>query len=252
MRACAVLLISACTAVGQPPAGRLKFEVASVKPHQGAVPEEGGRTEISGRRLTIVFYSLLGLVMRAYDVKRDQVSSLTPLDETMYDIFAEGESGQDPTAGEFRTMLQALLADRFKLKAHRETRDTPVYALVVDKGGPKLRASAKGGEPARTLGLKGVNYQVTMTNVNGDYLTDYIRGSAGLDRPVMNRTRLTGSYDLQLTYTSEYRINGAMLNGLEAISIFEAVRDQLGLRLERKVAPYEFVVIDHAEKASEN
>lgn len=228
------------------------FQVASVKPHQGTIPASGGRVTVSGPRLSFEAWSVTGLILYAYNAKPYQVSTATPLDHTFYDILAEAESGRTPSTEEFRTMMQALLADRFKLQAHRETRDTPVYALVAGKNGPKLKESPPEAEFARRTIGKGRNYQTTLTKVSADYLADYIRDNAGLDRPVVNQTGLTGTYVIELTYTPEYRMPGASAADVDAISIFQAVQDQLGLRLERRNAPCEMVVVDHVEKPSGN
>jgi uncharacterized protein (TIGR03435 family) len=245
-----VLLTCGCLIAGQ--AKEIpQFDVASVKPHEGPIPDEGGSLQISGPRITIPVHSLLGLVMYAYRVKRYQVTSATPLDPTFYDIVAQAESGRSPTVEEFREMLQGLLADRFRLQAHREVRDTPVYALVTGKNGPKLKPSGEDGESSKKLSMSGPNFEIVWIKVNLDNLADNIGISAGLDRPVVDQTGLKGNYDIKLTYTQEPRLN-ATTAALGAISIFEALREQLGLALEKRVAKCEFVVVDHAGQPSRN
>src|SRR5579862_4427053 len=127
------------------------FEVASIKPHAGPIPPEGGHVSISGLRLNFESWSILGFVMWSYNVKPYQISSPTPLDPTMYDLNAKAEDGRVPTTEEFRAMMQALLAERFTLKARRETREIPVYALVVSKSGAKLAETSPGDFAARTV-----------------------------------------------------------------------------------------------------
>ncbi len=122
----------------QPPPA---FEVASIRQHEGPVPRTGGRLSISGNRLTVTSYSVSGLIMFAYEVKLDQISARTAMDHTMLDVQAAAKDGTTPTRDEFRVMMRWLLADRFRLQVHRETKEVPGYALVVGKSGPKFRES---------------------------------------------------------------------------------------------------------------
>lgn len=119
------------------------FEAASIRVRQGA-PQ--WKFEISGTRLTIESYTLFGLVKEAYDLQNYQFQrtgapALLMSNDTLYDITAKAEGDGTPTRDQFRQMLQALLADRFKLKVHREPVETAVYALIVGKGGPKFKPS---------------------------------------------------------------------------------------------------------------
>src|SRR5580658_3035508 len=128
--------------LAQPATSSRPFEVASVKPHTGP-----GRVGIStsGPRLNAEPANLWALIAYAYNLKTYQIPSTPPLSalgNEYYDIVAKAEGDGAPTKDEFRGMLQLLLADRFKLAVHRETREIPVYALVVGKNGPKLKPSA--------------------------------------------------------------------------------------------------------------
>jgi uncharacterized protein (TIGR03435 family) len=195
---------------------------------------------------------VLGFIIYAYNVKFYQVSGAQALDHTQYDILAKAEGDRTPSTEEFRAMMQALLAERFKLKAHRETRDTPVYALVVGSKGPKLTEAPPEAEFGRRGAGKGRNIQMTLTKFTSDDLVDYINSNAGLDRPVVNQTGLTGAYMIELTYTPANRMGGASVADADAISIFEAVQEQLGLKLERRTAPWVMLVVDHIEKPTGN
>ena len=141
MRLTSVLLASSlvgCTfsqATQQPEV----FDVASVRPDPGPAPSAGGKFSVSGSRLTVNFYSLFGLIMFAYDVKPYQIPGASTLDHTFYDIAADAGDGRPRTKAEFRPMMQALLADRFKLRVHREFKEMPVYALAVGTSGAKLQ-----------------------------------------------------------------------------------------------------------------
>src|ERR1051326_5502447 len=128
-----VLLLFASDTIAQHPSVR-KFEVASIRPHQGLMPRIDIGT--AGTRLNAEAESVRGLIMYAYNLKHYQVivtRHLRPIDAISYDIRAKAEGDRVPTDAEFRHMLQSLLADRFKLKIRRETRDMPVYELVVGK-----------------------------------------------------------------------------------------------------------------------
>ena len=133
------------------------FEVASVKPHEGEIPPSGGKTTLSGNRLTITTYSPLGLIFYAYDLKLYQIANVSILDHTFYDITGAPAGDVTLTKDDARLMMQALLADRFKLQFHRESRDAPVYALVVGKGGSKFKESASDTDTNWTISNDGSN-----------------------------------------------------------------------------------------------
>jgi bla regulator protein blaR1 len=168
-------------------------------------------------------------------------------------------------------MLQALLEDRFKLKVHRETREAPVYALTVAKGGPKLKPSKDGTctprdpsnppqDPTSTCGTpifgsKGPNmtWDVRRWSI-GEFFT-FIGGL--LDRPVINKTGIMGNFDFHLEFVPDDATPGVFLPALSldptgGTSIFTAVQEQLGLKLESAKGPREYLVIDHVERPSEN
>src|ERR1700722_20393091 len=138
------------------------FEVASVKPHTGP-----GRVGIStsGPRLNAEPANLWVLIAYAYNLKTYQVPStpsLSQLGNEYYDVVAKAEGDTAPTKDEFRGMLQLLLADRFKLHAHRETRELPVYALVVGKNGPKFKASTPDASPDTHYAANGRNWEAAI------------------------------------------------------------------------------------------
>jgi uncharacterized protein (TIGR03435 family) len=241
-----------CEAFGQSAPPPRAFEVASVKPHPGLVPRIDIST--SGTRLTAEAQTVLGLIMYAYNLRNDQVSRTTPLltlDDTMYDVVANAEGEGTPTKGEFRQMMQSLLADRFKLSVHRERKELPVYALVVGKSGPKLKESAPDADPQTHTGISGRNNVETMPKATMESLVQEISNAAFLDRPVLDKTGLTGAYNIKLTYTPENRISRGPEPDLD-VSIFTVVQDQLGLRLVQQKAEVEILVVDRVEKPSAN
>lgn len=194
---------------------------------------------------------------------------------------AEGTPGQDVMRG---PMLQALLEDRFKLKIRRETREVPVYNLTVAKNGPKLQPSPEGSctafeafdftKPPTGQGpicagrMLGPLKPILTWRVRGGSLDDLARSlGADLDRIVINKTGIPGKFDFRLEFSPDETTVG--LNSLRTPdgplvspsspsdpaggpSIFTAIQEQLGLKLESAKGPREFLVVDRAEKPSEN
>jgi uncharacterized protein (TIGR03435 family) len=197
------------------------------------------------------------LVMEAYSVKSYQIALATVLranesQNVFYDISARAPGESAPTRNDVRKMLQTLLADRFKLAIHREMKEMPVYALVADKNGPKLKESKADGECTVHAGPptpSGRNYEATLSNCAIDELVDQLRSLLVSDRPVVDKTGLTGKYDIRMVATPEYKIRTQSEPG--DISTFSAVQD-LGLKLESVKAPIEVINIDQVEKPSEN
>jgi uncharacterized protein (TIGR03435 family) len=192
--------------------------------------------------------------MYAYNLENYQVAGTAPLlavGDAMYDVVAKAEGDGVPTRDEFRQMMQSLLADRFKLAVHREMKETPVYALVVGKNGPKLKESAPDTDPTERIGVSGRNYDATIPKATMDRLVEHINQYAFLDRPALDKTGLTGAYDIKLTYTPEFKIGRGEEADLSEIGIFAAV-EQLGLRLAPQKADVEMLIVDHVEKPSEN
>jgi len=227
----------------------LKFEVASIRPHKGPYTVVG--VHISGPKVTVEAYGLLGLIMDAYQLNESsQISGGPPwmsADTVRFDIAAIAPGEGAPSKENVRLMLQALLADRFQLKVHRVTQERPVYALVVAKNGPKLKESAPDEESSVTASGDRTA-QITMANVSTERLA--IQLSGGLDRPVVDKTGLKGHYDVKLNWIPEFA--GPPPPGSDGVNIFTAVQEQLGLKLEPQKTSIEILMIDHVEKPSEN
>ena len=228
------------------------FEVASIKPHEGPLYKLG--VTASGNTLTGDASNFRELMMFAFDMKNFQVVGKAPLlqdSEARWDIVAKAEGDRAPTHEEFKRMLQRLLLERFQLESHIEKRDTRVYALAIDRNGPKLKVSAPGASVwGRTSG-SGRNSVYTKPAATMSDLVDAIR-NAMLDLPVVDQTGLTGTYDIKLTYMKNTKAN--LSSGPDAgdISVFSAVQEQLGLKLEAKTAPVDFVVVDKAARPTAN
>jgi uncharacterized protein (TIGR03435 family) len=227
------------------------FEVASVKLDEAPRTMPGIST--SGPRLNAEAANLRRLIMYAYGLMNYQISGTAPVltqATPRYDIVAKAEGDAAPTKSEFRQMLQLLLADRFKLKVHRETREMPVYALVVGKNGPKFKESAPDASPDTHYAASDRNYLVTMSKATMDDVLTAVENSL-IDRPVVDKTGLTGTYDIKMTYAPDIRANRETPD-LSHIGIFTAVERQLGLKLEAQKAMVEILVVDHVEEPSRN
>jgi uncharacterized protein (TIGR03435 family) len=142
-------------------------------------------------------------------------------------------------------MEQSLLADRFKLKVHFETREMPVFALVIAKGGPKL-TPAKDGESTR---LSVHQNEMTATAITLDQWTHspFLGG-----RVIVDQTGLTGAYDFTLTWEQSVASGAGQEGGTDAPSLFTAVQEQLGLKLVPTKGPVEVIVVDSIERPSAN
>jgi len=154
---------------------------------------------------------------------------------TLYDISARAEGGGSMSNDQLKPLLQQLLAERFKLAVHREMKDSPGYALVVAKGGPKLQPSQEDSHSASILqdGIRAPNFTM------GQFVALLFHPTGG---PVVDQTGLTGHYNIKLSYAPQDSTDSALP------SIFTAVQEQMGLKLESTKVPVQMLVIDHVEK----
>ncbi len=224
----------------------LAFEAASVKPapaDRGSAwyyrTPPGGRVSISNAPLNV-------LIQNIYRVRSFQVSGGPPWIATeRWDIEATPGSNATPaiTPEQRDEMFKSLLADRFHLVLHRETKELPVYDLVVAKGGSKLPPS--GDEPGFGMSDTGsVTFKKTTVSTFANVL------SGVLGRKVIDKTGLQGNFNADLHWTPDERADAQPDDA--GPSIFTAIQEQLGLRLESSKGPVEVLVIDRAEKPSEN
>jgi uncharacterized protein (TIGR03435 family) len=167
------------------------------------------------------------------------------MDSDLYAITAKAENPDtSENADRIREMLRTLLAERFKFAAHHETKQLAVYSLVVGKGGSKMQ-EAKNDPPADPLFIPGA--PIAFRNMPLGGLVNYLANILG--SPVHDDTGLKGRYNFTLEFVRPGRTAPA---GESTPDLFEAVQEQLGLKLEGKKGPVEVLVVDHAEKASEN
>jgi bla regulator protein BlaR1 len=261
--AAALCVLIAPVLVGQlqtPPS----FEVASIRKF---VPDNGPRMArrvmgaMDASRFTAVGETAKGLICEAYDLYRYQVSGGPPwVDGDLFNVDAKVD---DATAAQLQKltrheqtermdlMLQTLLADRFKLQVMHETKDAPAYALVIAKGGPKLKQAS----PDETAGgsLR-VGDGLFVMNSQAVQIANFARGlSNQLEEPVVDQTGLTGSYDIDLKYTLQAGVSADPSTADGAgDSIFDALQNQLGLKLVSTKAPMETITIVHIEEPTPN
>jgi uncharacterized protein (TIGR03435 family) len=314
MMGAGLVILSCCAAFAQGAGTQPSFEVASIKP---AAPPTDGRLMVRLRggpgtpdpgQITYTNVNIKMLMTSAYNVKGYQISGPDWLDSQRFDITAK--LPPDTTKEQFQLMLQNLLAERFKLTLHHQTKELPMYALVVAKGGPKMKesvddpnAATAGGPNAggpdgrggafggvaggrlpmgkdgfpelpkgaagRGMIMMGMNGRMRMS-ANGQTIAQLAETlSNQLSRPVTDMTELTAKYDYTLDFSPDDGQTGAMMKGLpmpmhqggegavgpmatpdgsSGPTIFSAVQEQLGLKLEARKGAVDMLVIDTLEK----
>ena len=218
-----------------------RFEVAAIKPTP--VDQQNGNSNgKSGKgRYNYTNVTLKRCIMGAFGLGPNQILGGPPwLDNDRYDIVAKAEQPVDDD-DLLNRMMQNLLADRFKLIFHRESRMTPAYVLEVVKGGPKLEA-APDGESSTNWSRGTIDAKVTTMAHFAEVL------SRVLDFPVVNQTGLDGAFNLTVKWIPESKDGAASDLGP---TLFTALQ-QFGLRLTSHRTPVEFFVIDHVERPTEN
>jgi uncharacterized protein (TIGR03435 family) len=259
------------------------YEVASIKPNKSG--DNKVRMMLRPDGFTAMGSTLEMLIQSAYEVQDFQIAGAPGwLNSEKYDVEAKMDAstaeevkklGQEEGVVERQRMIQALLADRFQLTLHRETKELPVYALVVAKNGPKLHQAKPGdtypngfkdpdGKPG--AGMMFMSGRGGPVIAQGLPIANLVRLlSRQLGRTVLDETGLMGNYDFTLQWTPD-ESQGSMFKGAEGgpapasapppdssgPSIFTALQEQLGLKLESRKGPVEILVIDHVEKPSAN
>ncbi len=247
------VLMALLLAGGQP-----AFEVASIRP---AAPQQQGKIMISmggdPSRVNYTNVSLKNVLMRAYEVRTYQIGGPSWIDEDRFDIIAKIPDGA--TREQVPAMLRNLLAERFRMVVRRETKEQQVYGLVVGRGGAKLTRAEDDGTPAaKGMMMMSSDGRLEARRSTLAAFTDML--SNLLDRPVVDMTGLDGIYDITLEVSMEDLAGMRKLAGGAAVahaapapesapaaSIFTAIQ-QLGLRLEPRRAPIDFIVVEKAER----
>jgi uncharacterized protein (TIGR03435 family) len=265
---CAVLAAFSFPGIAQTPA-RAEFEVATIKLNSKCETGRGafnaGAGGLSPGRLGGQCMSLRTLIQIAYQPGARRLQALGGpawLDSDLYDLDAKA-GGNAPIMQMVHEMLQMLLEARCKLSVQKETRELPVYALTIAKGGARLQTSKEGsctpydikytrlpGEPkpnfcGSSFAPSGLNMVFDGTRQT---MADFAGRLSSIDigRPVIDKTDLTGSFDIRLEYAPAPSADST------GPSIFTAVEEQLGLKLASDKGPVEVLVIDHVERPSEN
>ncbi len=241
-----------------------EFEVATIKP---AVDEQSGafiRMQ-SAHRFYVKNYSLKSLVGAAYNLTPRAISGGPAWAVSdHYDILAGTPGEVQPNPDEQMAMLRKLLADRFKLAFHREEKKFSVYALSVSKDGPKLKESK--APPEKLAELVSVVFPdrvlLPARNTTMAEFASHLMNRGVLDRPVVDKTGLSGKYDFDLEWADDETQFGGKLrkrashddgnDGEDKPDFFAAVQQQLGLRLDATRGPVDVLVIDSVARPSEN
>jgi uncharacterized protein (TIGR03435 family) len=251
--ASALLATSSLSAQRGDSATTPQFEVASIKPvtfsdeARAQLQKAGGTCalpllERSGSRVHVQFSKLCGLIRVAYDVADYQIVGIPNIEPSEY-FEIDARAWTTPTIDEARVMLQSLLAERFRLRVHREPREAPVYVLTAAKGGPKKTACTNPEAPSvytpgRLLSCRPPMPMARVAQLLG----------RETHRPVLVDTELTGPDLFELYWLPE----GAEPQPDSPPSLFTAIQEQLGLKLEARRGTVDAIVVDHVEGPSPN
>ena len=232
------------------------FEVATIKPSDPARCCARGWSA-NGRRLQTFNMNLKYLIQWAWNLQAKQVAGGPSwMDDARFDIDGEIDGDGVPNDLQWKSAVQKLLVDRFHLQLHHEKRQMPVFALEIAKGGPKLtpgdgnikvhQGMGLSGAPGQTMYGNGVNASI------GDFIGELQR--IVMNRPIVDRTGLTGVYNIRFQFTREDpdALGMTQLPDTAAPNLLEALPQQLGLKLEATKAPVDVMVIDHAEPPGDN
>jgi len=243
------------TSVSQTPASPT-FDVAAIHQHIPQ-PHEHNSIWTSGTdsHFRAENVSLIGLVHWAYEMPETRILNAPRwAGSTYFNIEASSDAAVDQQMARLtsdagglqkQAMVRAMLADRFKLATHVETRDLPVYELVVAKSAPKFGDAKSEGTT--------ISHGRTYIRVQGLNSTTLLAEelSKEVGRPVVDKTGIAGRYDLELRWTPDNMAAGNSSADAPP-SLFTAIEEQLGLKLKSAKGPVQVLVIDHAEMPSEN
>jgi uncharacterized protein (TIGR03435 family) len=230
------------------------FEVASVKAVDYPVGPHAVSLLINHERLNIDAAALRQMIGLAFAIQRVRVQGGPPwIDEDLYDVVAKAAS-PDVTRDEIREMLQALLIERFKLSVHRETKELPEYTLVPWKDGPKLKPAGTDEKTGITPdGSPNGGRRFTFQKMPFTTLVNFLANT--LNSPVIDKSGVPSglyTYTLQWTESVGNQRTEEVAPLDSGPSLFKALQEQLGLKLEVKKVPIEVLIIDHIEKATAN
>ena len=255
------MLVAASVAHAQTPTSpadqpRLEFEVASIRPSSSTQPGyQAIKARADGAGYTASYVPVKLMIAFMYRIPARQiVGGPRWLEDDRYDV--EAKADKKYTVDDLNTMYQNMLADRFHLKFHIETKEANAYVLTIDKNGSKMKVD---DQP------QSYNIPITFSGagvMNGARVPmPYFCWTLGQilqqdERPVVDLTGLTGFYDFTLSYLpqnlSQEARDGLSPEALDRPSIFDALKQQLGLKLTAQKGPVQYFVIDHVERPTEN
>jgi len=220
------------------------FEIVSIRPNVTG-SESRRASSAPGGAFVATNAGLRLLMSRAFGVPEAQiVRGPGWVDTEKYDVNARAAVPYEMTREQLRPCLQAMLAERFGLKFHRERKEGSVYSLVLAKNGPKFREHAGDGRSGISASTEQGKTNISGTKITMARLAEYLSGQA--DRRVIDNTGLTGEYDFVVEWSPDETVASAQP------SIFAALQEQLGLRLVSTIGPIETIVIDDVDRPSEN
>jgi uncharacterized protein (TIGR03435 family) len=192
------------------------------------------------------------MIQYAYNVRDSQISGGPGwVRSDRYDVTAKPEgSARDQ---EMKQMLQALLAERFQLRFHRQTQEGAIYALLIGKNGPKLQPAPESDNSGISSNNTGVRTTMKGTNITMAELAASLGDRVG--RPVVDKTGLGGKFDFELSWAPDLTLATGVPDpaaNFSGPSIFTALQEQLGLRLDSQKGPIEMLLIEGAERPAEN
>jgi uncharacterized protein (TIGR03435 family) len=260
----AILALAAGAAFGQTAQKKLEFDVASVK-----VNVANGESDFvprrSGTRITMHNTQIGSFISYAYHLEGgyQQLAGIPDWPDELRWFDLDARTPPDATDEEVRLMFQSLLADRFKLRVHRETRQRAEYVLTLGKGRLKLTPYSEDGDEPLKMTIEGRSFAQGRGTCSSSLWREgahlVCRGAAigeiasriagSLRSPVADRTGLTGTYDLDLLFWPENRTAGP--DDVTPPALAQALAG-IGLKLEKGTGPVEVLVIDHIEQPSEN
>lgn len=249
----------------QPPATPLAFEVVSVKANKSGGGRGGMRPQPTG--IVITNLNLKFIIQDAFSVEDFQISGGPNwIENERYDIAAKAKG--PITTEQRKLMVQTLLADRFHLSHHRETKEYPVYALVVNKNGPKLHPAASDTTPQIFMKPTPTGLQLTGQKSSMQALANLL--TLLMHRTVIDRTGIVGDFDFKAEWVPDQtqvggneliqaarslnpdQVQGDLSPNASGTSLTAALQEQMGLKLEAAKGPVQILVIDHVERPAEN
>ena len=242
------------------------FEVASIRVDQSA---QGFNSHLDASRFVMERWRVRDLIQYAYDLKDPQLLGGPKwIDSERYDIVAKVEDSeaakergisQEQHIARTRLRVRDLLANRFGLRVHHSTQDIAVLALVVAKNGPKISeagaSSGSAGSPERqiSMAMKEKQWVLTVKNASLHYLILALSGQPEIAGHILvDKTGLAGNYEFTLKWEPQNLATGSADPDSSSGSLYSALQEQLGLRLESRKEPVDIVVIDNVDRPSQN